>query len=217
MKANKALLSLLAVSVLAAPAFAGGPIAQCASGQAFVWGSGGANIPFNPDMGDLVTAGDNAAAVALVEAAFQVWEDVPTSTASYVNAGPLPVDVTGANVLTYWAEPAPDGLSPVIFDFDGTAGATLGFPSGVLGVAGIAWVNTITCEALEGGAAQQLRGGAAEDLLGVLAHEEERAVLADLADQVGALGAQPLEPGPVLARLLQLPKEVAVGARSEVA
>ncbi|NND46766.1 MAG: hypothetical protein HKN55_03805, partial [Woeseiaceae bacterium] len=34
--------------VLSTPAFAGGPIAQCAPGQAFVWGGGGANIPYNP-------------------------------------------------------------------------------------------------------------------------------------------------------------------------
>lgn len=142
-------LAGLALAV-SSPAFAGGPIAQCAPGQAFVWGSGGANIPFNPDMGDLVVPGDHAASVQLVVDAFQVWEDVSTATATYVNAGELPEDVTGANVLTYWAEPAPDGLSPVIFDFDGSAGATLGFPAGVLGVAGIAWVNTITCEAFEG-------------------------------------------------------------------
>lgn len=151
MQTRMRVLSLAALlAVVAVPAFAGGPIAQCAPGQAFVWGGGGANIPFNPDQGDLVNVGDNAAAVALVEAAFQVWEDVPTSTASYVNAGPLPVDVTGANVLTYWNEPAPDGLSPVIFDFDGSAGAALGFPTGVLGVAGISWVNTVTCVATEG-------------------------------------------------------------------
>ena len=55
-------------------AIAGGPIAQCAPGQAFVWGGGGVNIPYNPDMGDLVTAGDNAAAVALVALLmFPLW------------------------------------------------------------------------------------------------------------------------------------------------
>ena len=148
--------SLLIVAALAlganAPALAGGPIAQCAPGQAFVWGGGGAAIPYNPDQGSLVTAGDNATAVQLVADAFQVWADVPTSTVNYVNAGPLPEDVTGANVIDYWLEPAPDGLSPIIFDFDGSAGATLGFPAGVLGVAGIAWVNTLTCEVSEGAA-----------------------------------------------------------------
>ena len=73
MNKNSHFLSLLTVLVVfAAPAFAGGPIAQCVPGQAFVWGSGGALIPFNPDQGDLVVPGDHAAAVPAQGVAFQV-------------------------------------------------------------------------------------------------------------------------------------------------
>ena len=130
MKANRVLLSLLTVTVLAAPAFAGGPIAQCAPGQAFVWGGGGANIPYNPDQGDLGPV-PGPAAVALVEAAFQVWTDVPTSSVSYLNAGFMPVDVDEFNWPSYFA--VFDGLNSIIFDDNGGIFSALGFPPSVLG------------------------------------------------------------------------------------
>ena len=38
---------------LAAPAMAGGPLFICDSGQPFLWPGSGANIPWNPDQGDL--------------------------------------------------------------------------------------------------------------------------------------------------------------------
>lgn len=87
MKTHTRFLALAALTLgVSTPVFAGGPIAQCAPGQAFVWGAGGTGIPYNPDMGDLVVPGDHASAVQLVVDAFNVWQDVPTATATYVNA-----------------------------------------------------------------------------------------------------------------------------------
>ncbi|HEV7733665.1 MAG TPA: hypothetical protein VGR62_15970 [Candidatus Binatia bacterium] len=93
---------------------AAGPLLVSGAGEAARWGV--FPVPYNPDRGSLGTL-DNASALALVQAEVGVWSSVATADLPFVNAGALPVDVTGAN----WQDflPKCDGLSPVVFDRDG--------------------------------------------------------------------------------------------------
>ena len=129
-----ALAVLLAIG--AAPmARAAGPLIVNGAGVPLVWTAN--PVPFNPDRGKL-GAIDNATAVGMVASDFGVWASVPTASIAFGNAGALPVDVTSANFTAYLGQ-CGDGLSPIIFDTDGSITDDL-FGSGasneILGFAG---------------------------------------------------------------------------------
>ncbi len=128
-------VALLLAVALATPVRAAGPLIVSGSGAPLVWTAN--PVPFNPDRGPL-GALTNAQAVAAVTSNFAVWAAVPTASLSFTNAGALPVDVTSAN-YTSVVDVCGDGLSPIVFDTDGSITDDLlgaGSSNEVLGFAG---------------------------------------------------------------------------------
>ncbi len=131
------LASLVVFLLLLGPAVAraGGPLIVNGAGTPLVWSA--SPVPFNPDQGPLGVL-PNATAVGLVESLFGVWDAVPTASVTTVDAGPLPVDVTVANYPLV-VSVCGDGLSPIIFDTDGSITDDLfgfGASDNILGFAG---------------------------------------------------------------------------------
>jgi hypothetical protein len=151
---------------LASTAEAGGPLSLCAPDVPFLWPDGGIAIPFNPDQGALGIL-SNADATAAVEAAFQAWANVETSSVAYRNVGPIPVDVDDSNFFSFLFPGIEDGLSPIVFDDDGAIFELLFGPeSGILGFAGPDALDAASCAITEGAAF--LNGPAIDTLEGLL-------------------------------------------------
>ena len=145
-----ALAALAAPLFVAAPAYAGGPLANCGDGVPFLWANGGRNIVWNADLGDLGNL-TKAQADAFVANSFTQWQNVGSATISYVQGANLPVDVDETNFLAYYAATEPDGLSAVVYDDSGAIFELLfGEDSGVLGFAGPEFADTPTCTITEG-------------------------------------------------------------------
>jgi uncharacterized repeat protein (TIGR01451 family) len=75
-------------------------------------------ISYSVDQGPLGRI-SNSDAVALVQTAFQRWQQVDTASISFTPAAPLSQDITGANVLGFLNN-LPAGVNPIIFDTDGS-------------------------------------------------------------------------------------------------
>src|SRR5262249_7872836 len=80
-------------------------------------------IAYSVDQGPLGRL-SNADAVALVQTAFQRWQQVDTASISFTQAAGLPQDITGANVMAFLNN-LPAGVNPIIFDNDGSVTRTL--------------------------------------------------------------------------------------------
>ncbi len=130
-----ALVALWLVMVAGDRAVAGGPLFVNDGGEPLVWAE--RPVPWNSDQGGLGIL-DQASAHQLVDDAFAVWAAVPTADISYADAGSLPVDVVATNVGGFVGI-CGDGLSPVVYDTDGTITDALfgaGASNSILGFAG---------------------------------------------------------------------------------
>ncbi len=139
-----------AIVLLAASARAGGPLLTV-NDQPVKWARGPVTGPsplnsqtvdaqgrvlYHVDSGTLGTL-SNEQAVALVDRIFGLYNDVPTSTLRFANAGPIrnpqtgaPVDITGDNAGLVLSGRSPSFQNPIVFDTDGDItgrGGVLGF------------------------------------------------------------------------------------------
>ena len=139
----KVVVAVLTALLVTTASYAGGPLFIFEpTGAPIVWDTNGVfspfPVPFNPDQGGLGNL-TNAEAVAFTQELFQTWEDIPTSSIAYQNAGQLVVDV--ATPSDFFATISNPFITPIIFDEDGSLFAALGFPPGVIGFAGANFLN----------------------------------------------------------------------------
>ncbi|TDI79102.1 MAG: hypothetical protein E2O79_10860, partial [Caldithrix sp.] len=117
---------------------AGGFIRIRPSGDVYRWDDS-VPVPFNPDQGMLGVL-SNTDAVNMVNGSFGLWgnTNIPTSNLSFINAGQLSMDVvTAADFAAVTG--TSNGLSPIIFDADGSIFEALGIDA-----LGFASINVVT-------------------------------------------------------------------------
>ncbi|MFA7242954.1 MAG: BACON domain-containing carbohydrate-binding protein, partial [Sulfuricellaceae bacterium] len=141
---------LILILFFAGHARAGGPLSVCSGVPTKYAGAG--NITLNYDLGSLGSR-SKAQADALVTEAVALWTNVNTSTVTLARGSDLPVNVTTANYSSYRNNMS-DGISPVIYDTDGSIIDMLngvGAKSSILGFAGSGWYEYPTyCQYAEG-------------------------------------------------------------------
>jgi hypothetical protein len=133
----------------AAPASGGGPLIVGGTfgiaGVPFTWDTSLGEFPYRTDGGKLGLM-DNPTANARVAALFQVWEDVPTASIGFNNAGAIlstgvfsDGDVDTVKELDAVTASCDAGTqSPIVYDTKGTLFNSLfGENSGVIGLAGV--------------------------------------------------------------------------------
>ncbi len=113
---TRALAFAVTLLSVAGAAHAAGPLIVNGAGEPVVWSAG--PVSYNPDRGKL-GALVNADALIHLATSAAVWTDVPTSTVSLSAGTQLPVDVVASNWETYLSA-CGDGLSPIVFDEDGS-------------------------------------------------------------------------------------------------
>ena len=136
--------AMLALSLAAPLAGAGGPLAIRDNGQPYVW-STAAPIGYRTDNGPISASVSEASAQARVASMFAVWQGVPTSNIAFTRIGFISAtgafsdgDVSTAAEYTAVVNDCSAGnQSPIIYDVDGSLLVDLGFDeTGVIGFAG---------------------------------------------------------------------------------
>jgi cysteine-rich repeat protein len=124
-------------------ALAGGPLVVATDGTPVGW-STAAPVPYRVDMGGLGVLSNTDVVNLFVEPAFSTWEDVPTATISFSNAGSIGLDVDETNfgdfLGPYGGNTTPLGENVIVLDEDGAIFDTLyGVGNHILGFAGLAF------------------------------------------------------------------------------
>jgi hypothetical protein len=124
--------------------WAGGPLLTYNTCSPVVFPESAMPIAYTVDQGPLGQYA-NGEAAAIVDDCFAVWQSVATADIGFRNAGFLPVDVDAGNFEPYFNDK--DGISPVIFDSDGSIIDSLygrGASDNIIGFSGSATDDTAT-------------------------------------------------------------------------
>lgn len=161
------------LAIAATGAQAGGPLSICNDTDKTPLAYSPATVNLNYDQGSLGSR-SKAQADTIVTNAVALWTNVGTATITIGRGADLPVNVTTANIISYY-DNFSDGLNPVIYDTDGSIIDLLfggGQKNFVLGFAGSAYFLAPTCRFAEGQAVINGFIGVTDTTLSVvMAHE----------------------------------------------